>query len=174
LAQGKLDRAMEELSQLAQHHSNFAPAQAQMAQISELKQDWVSAASYYSKALAISPNDVVAKNNLAWVYAEHGGNIDVALKLAQDAKEMAPDDPDVSDTLGWIMVKKQNYATAAQLLSDCVRRRPEKASFRYHLGMAYYYLGHKSDAEQALQAALRLDPNFPNAEDAKKILMTLN
>jgi tetratricopeptide (TPR) repeat protein len=174
LAEGKLDQAMEGLSKLAQQHSNFAPAQVQMGQISEIKQDWTSAASYYSKALAISPDDVVAKNNLAWVYAEHGGNIDVALKLAQEAKEMAPDNPDVSDTLGWILLKKQHYATAAQLLGDCVRRRPEKASFRYHLGVAYYYLGQKPQAEQALQAALRLDPNFSNAEDAKKILVTLN
>ena len=173
LAQGKIDSAMEVLSTLARNHPNFAPAQVQMGQISERKQDWQSAERYYSKALAISPADVVAKNNLAWIYAEHGGNIDVALKLAQDAKEAAPDSPDVSDTLGWIMVKKQNYATAAQLLGDCVRKEPDNASFRYHLGVAYYYWGQKSEAKQSLQSALKLEPGFSDADNAKKILQTL-
>jgi Tfp pilus assembly protein PilF len=40
--------------------------------------------------------------------------------------------------------------------------------------VAYYRLGQKPQAEQALEVALQLDPNFPNAEEAKKILVALN
>jgi tetratricopeptide (TPR) repeat protein len=174
LRQGKLDPAMENLRKLAQSHPDYSPAQVQMGQISELKDDWKSAETYYTKALTISPDDVVAKNNLAWLYAEHGGNIDVALKLAQDAKEAAPDNADISDTLGWIMLKKKNYGTAVQLLSDCVQRKPDQASCRFHLGIAYYYMGSKSEAERSLQAALKLEPDSPDAQEAKKILKELN
>jgi cellulose synthase operon protein C len=174
LTQGKLDSAMDELRKLTQSHPDFVAAHVQMGQISEMKQDWKSAEGYYSKALTISPQNVVAKNNLAWLYAEHGGNIDVALKLAQDAKESSPDNADVSDTLGWIMLKKQNYTTAVQLLSECVHKEPEKGSFRYHLGLAYFYMGEKSEAESTLQAVLRLEPTSPDAAEARKILSKLN
>ena len=40
-----------------------------------------------------------AANNLAWIFSEHGGDRDRALALAQTAKELAPENPQVSDTL---------------------------------------------------------------------------
>ena len=40
-----------------------------------------------------------AANNLAWVLSEHGGDRDRALALAQTAKELAPEDLNLSDTL---------------------------------------------------------------------------
>jgi tetratricopeptide (TPR) repeat protein len=173
VSQGKTDQAMALLSKLAQSHPKLPEPQIRLGQLSETKQDWKAAESYYSKAIELAPGDPVAKNNLAWVYAEHGGNIDLALKLAQDAKEIHPDDPNISDTLAWIMVKKENYATAIQLLRDCVQKDPKNASFNYHLGVAYYRAGRKPEAEQALEAALRLQPNFSDAGSAKQILEAL-
>ena len=49
--------------------------------------------------LALSPRFAPAANNLAWVLSEHGGDKDRALALAQTAKEQAPEDPHVTDTL---------------------------------------------------------------------------
>ena len=60
----------------------------------------------YQKALAINPNSALAANNLAWNYVEYGGNLDVALALAQTAKAQLPDIPGIADTLGWIYYKK--------------------------------------------------------------------
>ena len=47
-----------------------------------------------------------AANNLAWVLAAHGGDKDKALALAQIATELVPEDPHVSDTLGWILYRR--------------------------------------------------------------------
>jgi len=44
----------------------------------------------YSRALEIDPNAAVAANNLAWLQAEAGENLDVALNLAQLAKRQLP------------------------------------------------------------------------------------
>jgi len=173
LNQGKLDQAMNLLLKVSQAQPQLTEVQVRMGQIAELKQDWTAAESYYSKALQLAPTNVVAKNNLAWVYAEHGGNIDLALKLAQEASEQEPDSPDVSDTLAWVLVKKQNYGTAIQLLKDCVQKEPKNASFNYHLGVAYYRAGRKPEAEQALRAALKLEPGSNNAGQAKELLATL-
>ena len=116
---------------------------------------------------------MVAKNNLAAVYAEHGGNIDLALKLAQEASEQQPDNPDISDTLAWVLVKKQNYGTAIKLLSDCVQKDPKRVEFNYHLGVAYYRAGRKLEAQQALQTVVKLQPQSSHAVQAKQLLSEL-
>lgn len=171
--EGRLENAMELLSKVAEVEPEMAAAHIRMGQISEMKGDWTAAESHYSKALAIDPANLVAKNNLAWVYAEHGGNLDLGLKLAQEAKEAKPDSSDISDTLAWILVKKQSYGTAIQLLQDCVLKDPRNPTFSYHLGVAYYRSGRDSEAAQYLQTALNLQPDFPYAGDAKQILEVL-
>ena len=83
-------------------------------------------------------------------------------------------DPNVSDTLAWILVKKKDYDGAIRLLRNSVQRDPQNASYNYHIGVAYYRNGQKHEAEQALQTALKLDPNSGSAHDAKQILEALN
>lgn len=172
--QGNLDEAMSQLSNLARSQPQSVEAQVRMGQIAELKQDWNAAESYYSKALQLAPTNVIAKNNLAWVYAEHGGNLDMALKLAQEAKAADPNDPNISDTLAWILVKKQIYGTAIQLLRNSVQEDPKNASYSYHLGVAYYGAGQKAEAERSLQSALKLQPDFANAADARHLLEAID
>ncbi len=165
---------MSQLSKLARSQPQSVEAQVRMGQIAELQGDWNAAENYYSKALQLAPTNVIAKNNLAWVYAEHGGNLDMALKLAQEAKAADPNDPNISDTLAWILVKKQIYGTAIQLLRDSVQEDPKNASYSYHLGVAYYGAGQKADAERSLESALKLQPDFANAADARHILEAIN
>lgn len=174
MKQGKLDEAMNLLSQVSQLEPQMASVEIRMGQISEMKGDWKGAENFYTNALNIDKEDPIAKNNLAWVYAEHGGNLDVGLKLAQEAKEASPNSPDISDTLAWILIKKQSYATAAQLLQGCVSKDPRNSLFNYHLGVAYYRLGRNSDAEQYLQTAINLQPNSASAEAARQILQGLS
>ncbi len=45
----------------------------------------------YEQVLQMDRHAPVAANNLAYIYAEHGGNLDVALQLAQTAKAALPD-----------------------------------------------------------------------------------
>jgi tetratricopeptide (TPR) repeat protein len=173
MKQGKIDPAIEILSKLVASDPQQTEAQIRLGQLSEMKGNWGAAESYYSKALQLDPGNALAKNNLASVYAEHGGNIDLALRLAQEAKEAVPDNADVSDTLAWILVKKRNYPTAIQLLRDCVQKEPDNASFNYHLGVAYSYAGEKPEAKRSLLLALKVQPDFANAEDAKKLLASM-
>ncbi len=175
LDQNKLDEAMNQLTLTAQSQPQLAEAQIRMGQISEKKKDWSGAQAYYEKALKLTPDNWIAKNNLASILADHGGDLDYALKLAQEAKETKPDSLDVSDTLAWILVKKkQNYGTAIQLLRECVQKEPKNASFSYHLGVAYFDAGRKPEAAQALHAALKLQPDPADADEAKRHLESMN
>ena len=183
LRQLKFDAAMEQLSIVVKSgqqitQPELADIQIQMGQISEMKKDWPGARAYYENALKLAPENALAKNNLASVLAEHydqhATDLDYALKLAQDAKEAQPDSIEVSDTLAWVLVKKKNYSSAIPLLKDCVHKDPKKASYLYHLGDAYKNAGRKPEAEQALQASLKLQPEPDDADAAKKDLENLN
>ena len=47
-----------------------------------------------------------------------------------------PDDPHISDTLGWILYKRGVYQQATALLRESAAKRPESPEIQYHLGMA--------------------------------------
>jgi len=126
------------------------------------------------KALKINPKFPPAANNLAYLYAEKGESLDEALSLAQSAKEQLPDDPHISDTLGWVYYKKNIYSRAITYLQEVRERVPNNASIHYHLGMAYSKGGDKAMAKKELKQALELDPKFPGAEEAKTTLQGLN
>jgi len=72
----------------------------------------------YERLLAMDRHAAIAANNLAWLYAEAGGNIDQATDLAQMAKSLAPDQPAFNDTLGWIYYKKDLVEQAVPLLQQ--------------------------------------------------------
>jgi tetratricopeptide (TPR) repeat protein len=128
----------------------------------------------YRRALELSPKNVLAANNLAANLSDHGGNQDEALKFAQIAREAAPEDPNIADTLGWIYYKKGLIDTAYPLISEASTKLEKNPVIRYHHGMVLSKKGKTKEAAAELNAALALDANFPGVEDAKKALSTLN
>ena len=93
---------------------------------------------------------------LAGVIHEQRGEIpkaqDRALALAQTAKELAPEDPRVSDTLGWILYRLGLHQRALALLKDSAARLPANPMIQYHLGMVSAQLGDTDAARKALAA----------------------
>jgi len=124
----------------------------------------------YRKVLTLSPKHPLAANNLAANLADGGGNLDEALKFAQIAREAAPEDPSVGDTLGWVYYKKGLFETAYPLIADAAGKLKNNASIRYHHGMVLAKKGKNKEAAAELNAALSLDPKFPGADEAKKTL----
>ena len=49
---------------------------------------------------------LLALNNLAVLYSDDLGQLDKAYDLAKKAREVAPNDPHIADTLGWILYKE--------------------------------------------------------------------
>jgi Flp pilus assembly protein TadD len=104
----------------------------------------------------------------------NGQNLDVALQLAQTAKAKLPDSAQVSDTLGWILYKKGLINVAIPHLRRGVEQNPSNPNIHYHLGLAYSENGETANARRSFEQALKLNPQFREAEDAKRALATLN
>jgi len=64
----------------------------------------IKALEAYEKLLKVFPDNVMALNNLGWIYFEK--NNDNALPTLKRAYELAPDSPAVLDSYGWVLVKK--------------------------------------------------------------------
>ncbi len=139
----------------------------------ELKGDVPNARSAYEKALALNPRFAAAANNLAWIYSEYGGDKDKALQLAQTAKEQAPEDPRISDTLGWILYKRGVYQRALALLKESAQKLPNNAQVQYHVGMAYQQVGDPENARKALDFAINSPETFQGKDEARKTRATL-
>ena len=141
--------------------------------ISQQQGNTQKAQEVYEKLLAKNPSFAPALNNLAWIYSETQGDQEKALRLAQKAREGAPEDPQIADTLGWILYKKGNYEWALSYLNESAAKLSGNADVQFHLGMTQYKLGDGPAAKQTLQRALELDPKFTGAEEARKALEEL-
>ena len=130
------------------------------------------AVEMYKKAVSLSPNFIQALNNLAYLYAEGHGSIDEAVNLAQRAKELAPKNGGVTDTLGWVLFKKENYDDALRHFIEATYYIPGNPTVRYHLALTYMKKGANDKAEKQLENAVHLgnSSNFPELRDAQKIL----
>jgi tetratricopeptide (TPR) repeat protein len=166
---GQLENAQARFETLLQHDKKAVPAYLMLGIIDELKGKTEEAAEQYRKALDVDPNAALAANNLAWHYAEREGKLDIALELAHRAKALRPDEPHVSDTLGWVLYKRGLYAAAIDPLSEAATKLSDNATVRYHLGMAYFRNGDKDKARVELTAALKLG-SFEAEEEAKRTL----
>ena len=170
MASNRLDEALKEFDALSQRQPKSIGANTLVASLLHVQNRIPEAVDRYKRVLAIDSRSPVAANNLAWLYAETGGNLDVAVDLALTARAGLPKEPAVNDTLGWVYLKKERPQQAIAPLLESVEQKPDKALYRFHLGMAYAKTGDKDKARAALEQALRLEPGFAGAAAARRLL----
>jgi len=141
--------------------------------IYENRRDWDKARQVYQKVLELQPENPLASNNLAYVMLQQGGNVDVALAMAQTARRQLPDNPNSADTLGWAYYQKGVYSSAISMFKEALRlseknKEPESALYHYHLGLAYTKAEQRGLAKQQFERVLKIDPKSSDAPDARK------
>ncbi len=122
----------------------------------------------YEQILKLQPDQPLALNNLAYIKAEEGADLDQALTLAQRARQKAPNSSEIADTLGWIYIKKNLSEDAVRVFHDLVEKNPNNSTFHYHFAMALLQKGDKLSAKKELEAAMRANPK-PSKDEAGKI-----
>jgi putative PEP-CTERM system TPR-repeat lipoprotein len=92
-----------------------------------------------------------------------------AQATAERAFKLAPADPLVLDTLGWILAQKGQTDAALKHLREARLRSPQNPEIRYHLAWVLAKTGRKAEALQELDAALQPGRTFPDADKAKAL-----
>src|SRR6266480_1172455 len=173
LRRGNATQAIEALRTASRLEPNAPRAHFALGTAYHVKGEIGKAIEAYKKAQSLGGKDPAPYNNIAWIYASQGRNLEEALSQAQRASELAPDDPAILDTRGFVHFQLGQYDKAEPLLRRAAEQLRNNAEVHYHLGMTYYRLGRKEDAGVALRRALQLDGKLPQAQEARTILKEL-
>lgn len=169
-AQGKADEALQTYLDAAKANPGVVAFQLLAGGIYESRQDWSRAKQLYQNVIDIQPDNAIASNNLAYVMLQQGGNVDVALAMAQTARRQLPNNASSADTLGWAYYHKGVYDSAIGLFKEAVKRDPDNATYNFHLGLAYAKNGQAALARQQLERVARIKPGSQESEELKRAL----
>jgi tetratricopeptide (TPR) repeat protein len=123
------------------------------------------AVEHYRLALAASPNEIVALNNLAFLLSATPEDRNEALGLAERAARIAPTNGNVLDTVGWIQHLRGRHQEAVEWLTKASAANPTSGEIRLHLASAYAALGDDAAARSQLERAATLSPQLRSRAD---------
>jgi tetratricopeptide (TPR) repeat protein len=132
---------------------------------------------YYQQLLQLSPDDLEALNNIAYLLAEDLKRPEEALKYAQHARQLIEDQPvesslsaysNVMDTVGWVRFLADDIEGASDDLHKSLRMDPLPICY-YHLARLYVKQHRSLEAREAAQQSIllgtpRKDPVVPLAQ----------
>ncbi|MBU2863950.1 tetratricopeptide repeat protein [Reinekea forsetii] len=120
----------KELQRLVSVEPNNDKAHVLIANNYLEKGQHVEAIASYEQALANNPQSVTALNNLAWLLKED--KVERALGYANKAAQLAPNSPNVLDTLAWILHLKGDKKQALETINKAIKIDPNNTELQQH------------------------------------------
>jgi TolB-like protein/DNA-binding winged helix-turn-helix (wHTH) protein len=126
------------------------------------------ARAFYTKALGLDPQFARAYAGLAMTYAmdyryqRSGGSsaaLDRALELAETARQIDPDIPEVYWAIGFIHAQSRRHDQAIEALEKAIELNPSYADAYALMGGIYTYIGQPARTIPLLRTALRFNPD---------------
>src|SRR5271170_8115294 len=105
LARGSLDKAEADLRSAIQANPRNVANYLALARLYQKQGDWQQAKKICEQAHALDPTAPLPAAQLAFLYLDHGGDVNAALSMAQMVKQKMPDSVVASDILGWAYYK---------------------------------------------------------------------
>ncbi|WP_169400735.1 tetratricopeptide repeat protein [Desulfobacter curvatus] len=152
------------------YNPEYIPAHMNLARIYKSERNMEKTKESLEKVLEIKDDHATAANEMAYILADEGKDLQKALHLARIAESQVPNNPNILDTLGWIYYKQKSYELAITKLLDSLNINPDNPVTNYHLGWAYYDTGRYEKAREYMRIALKLNPNFEGAEKARNLI----
>ncbi len=119
--------------------------------------------------IARKPDYQHAYNALGYSLAERNQRLPEARQLIKKALELAPDDPFITDSLGWVEFKSGNLPEALRILQGAYKSRPD-AEIAAHLGEVMWAMGRREQALTVWREGLTLSPDNDTLRDTLKRL----
>jgi tetratricopeptide (TPR) repeat protein len=169
-AESKFEDARKRLEIVLAANANNEIARLWLGNIDEALGNHAVAIEHFRKVVQADPDNAQASNNLAYVLAEYGNNADEALKYAEKAVNLRPEKMIYSDTMGWTLYRKGLYGPAIPYLERAAADKGGDVVWKYHLAMAYGKAGDLTRGRTILASALKINPNVPEAKQARDVL----
>ena len=140
----------------------------ELAMLYERENKLAEAEKLLREVMAIDPGHAHSYNALGYALADRNVRLPEALKLITRAMEIAPDDPFIMDSMGWVKFRMGDTAAAEDFLKRAYRKRPE-ADIAAHLGEVLWVRGQKDEARAIWkEAAIREPANSTLLETTRR------
>ena len=169
LANGDSAGGRQDLERATEVHEAFSKAHGMLATLYEQDGRFELAYDRYRRQLARDRQNVDALYSLAYGLAVRNNLPREALPFALRAQGLAPRNPLVAHTLGWVYFLLGDASQAARFLSQAARGAPQNAEIRLHLAQLHDALGNHQQASSELARALALDPSLLDRPEVKAL-----
>lgn len=141
--------------------------QSEMAMLCEKLGRFDQMESLLRGIMKVKPADPHAFNALGYSLADRKIRLDEARELILKAVQLAPRDPFIQDSLGWLEYRVGNSAEAIRILEAAFKARPD-AEIAAHLGEVYWQSGQQAKAGTIWREGLMLKSDNETLLDTLK------
>ena len=114
--------------------------------------------------ISLEPDNATALNALGYTLADRTSRLDEALVLIEKALQLAPKDPAILDSLGWVYFRMGKLKQALSLLEQAFALFPD-AEVAAHLGEVLWALEDRAQAKAIWSKALNKTPDSDILKD---------
>lgn len=144
-----------------------------LAFLADVEGDYERAEVSYERALKINPNDIVAMNNLAWMYAIRGRELDEAERRMNGAIALVGEVTELLDTRAYVNSALERHDEAiADIQAALDVPSPSRL---FHAAAVYHWAGRRSEAidlfEQARDEGFDVSEVHPLEMDVYETLL---
>jgi tetratricopeptide (TPR) repeat protein len=157
---GRADEAIAQLKGLLERFANedriVKFAHSSLSGIYAEKNDFAKAEAELETVFAKDPEDPGINNDLGYLYADQGKNLEKAEAMIRKAVAEEPDNYAYLDSLGWVLFKRGKFEEAVIPLEKALADAQADLTIPDHLGDVYFQLQETSKAKTAWEKALKL------------------
>jgi tetratricopeptide (TPR) repeat protein len=153
-----------------QSKPDYVPALLVAALASQQAGKHKEAAGFYEKVVAKFPLCSPAIRELAQLYFLPLADDRKAYDFALKAREVSPEDFQVSKILGIVSYRRSDYDRALKVLSEASRKSPDDPEVWFYLGLSQFQRKQMASCKESLQRALSLKLSQPLAAEANRVL----
>lgn len=113
--------------------------------------------SNLKKLIELRPDNAQAYNALGYTLADRNQRIDEAYGLIETALKLAPDDPFILDSMGWVLYRMGRGKEALDYVQRAYQQRPDP-EIAAHLGELLWSLGRRDEARKVWGESLKDNP----------------
>jgi len=140
MQQGVPEKAIEAFQKVVKlepitdiEYALFVEAHGILGNIHYDQENYDSAIKLFKKAIELNPADHSSMNNLAWVYATQGIELEEGLRLSRRSLRLRPNSPTYLDTLAELYFMLGDVENAVAIIRQAIALDPDQPDLRAHL-----------------------------------------
>ena len=166
---GRTDQAIATLEAADRAMPDTVEVKYELAMLNERRGRFDELERLLRQVIALDPSHAHAYNALGYTLADRNERLPEAQGLIKHALSLAPDDPFILDSMGWVEYRLGQSDSAVQYLTRAYAQRPE-ADIGAHLAEVLWSQGNRDRATELLREAYRKDARNQTVLDTLKRL----